>query len=173
MKTERDLLENLIERFDSAFPSEDTEHDRQPDGIPKNFERNRWFFALGATAFFFVVAWIFFTVNSMIFILPGGFFVMSLGYLVLLIYDRFTTHVDTFSLIGSNSVASALLILGLIGLVWLGVGLAKDYTPDSFRNEASGKAVPTQSNSQSNDTGQPETSEIDAQTYWNDGRTNR
>lgn len=100
------------------------------------FNKERWIFAFAAVFFFFITTLVAYWMKTLLFLVPFGFFVMSIGYLVMLIYDKFTTYNDTFESIEKSPVASSLLLLCLTLLFAVGVFVGQQYIPESFRGEA-------------------------------------
>lgn len=173
-----EAIKSLSKKFDSALQSdtrnqttiEDKEPDKTEDTEFDGFSKTRWLFAMAMPVVFFAFAVLAYKLNSILFLLPAGFFVMALGYLVLLVYDHYSTRRDTFKDVASHPISASIFLATLVAMFAVGVFVADGYVPNSIRNEAGSGKGTEQHNSNS---GLDQSSQDDAEQIRLDGNTNR
>lgn len=101
------------------------------------FNLERIYSFVGAAIFFLLMTLWAYNGKSILFLLPAGFFVATLGILFLIFIDWKLTPGDSFARISKNPVAIAITLFVIALFFYVGVEIGQRYIPDSFGNEAS------------------------------------
>lgn len=103
----------------------------------KKFNQNRIAWFSGSALILLGITYIFYSYNSIFFLIAAGFFVANLGILMQLFYDWKLTPGDSYAKISKHPIALAITLLVIAFYTYMGISVGEKYIPDSFRGEAS------------------------------------
>lgn len=130
-RSDRELLISIDDKLRGGTPLPE-----KKNGLAK-FNSARWIFFSVMAVLLFGLSVLMFAWNSLLFLLPSGFFVATLGILFMLIVDQKLIRGDTFEKISNDTVALSIVLVVIAIYFWIGINIAQSYIPDAFRNEAS------------------------------------
>lgn len=130
-----DKVYNLLQNY-KAGTQTNNEIDISNEYLEKfNRERISWF-TLSAIILL-IITIIFYSYNSILFLISAGFFMANIGILMQIFYDWKLTPGDSYAKISKDPIAIAITLFVIAFYTFMGISVAEKYIPDSFRGEAS------------------------------------
>lgn len=130
------FLTLTLDRIEEEVTSKNTKEEEKVEDLKRfNQERISWF--SGSAILLLGLTYLLFTQNSILFLIPSGFFVANLGILMQLFYDWKLTPGDSYAKISKHPIALAITLLVIAFYTYMGISVGEKFIPDSFRGEAS------------------------------------